>query len=43
MTDASMFYSGQINDYKRKFPKAAGYFSDYYPAPLVQPAKLVVQ
>lgn len=43
MTDASMFYSGQINDYKRKFPKAAGYFRDYHPAPAAQSAELAAQ
>jgi Fe2+ transport system protein B len=43
MTDASMFYSGQISNYKRKFPKAAGYFRDYRPAPIVQSVELAAQ
>ncbi|WP_223648920.1 hypothetical protein [Hymenobacter psoromatis] len=43
MTDASMFYSGQINAYKRKFPKAAGYFRDYHPAPAAQSVELAAQ
>jgi Fe2+ transport system protein B len=44
MTDASMFYSRQINDYKRKFPKAAGgYFRDYHPALAAQSVELATQ
>ena len=37
MTDAGIFYSSQIKEYKRKFPKAAGYFRDYHPALPVEP------
>ena len=38
MTDAGIFYSNQIKGYKRKYPKSAGYFRDYRPAPLAQPS-----
>ena len=41
MTDAGAFYFTQIKEYKRKFPKSAGYFRDYHPAPLAQPVKSV--
>ena len=37
MTDAGIFYSNQIKEYKRKFPKQAVYFRDYHPAPPVEP------
>ena len=43
MTDAGIFYSNQIKEYKRKFPKQAGYFRDYRPAPLTQPVELTAQ
>lgn len=43
MTDAAIYYSNQINVYKRKFPKAAGYFRNYRPMPLAQPVKLVAR
>lgn len=43
MTDAGIFYSSQIKEYKRKFPKQAGYFRDYHPAPLAQPVALTAQ
>lgn len=33
MTDAGIFYLNQIKAYKRKFPKSAGYFRTYRPAP----------
>ena len=37
ITDAGIFYSNQIKEYKRKFPKAVGYFRDYHPAPSIRP------
>lgn len=41
MTDTGAFYFNQINQYKRKFPKYAGFFSDYHSAPPVQPVEPV--
>ena len=43
MTDAGIFYSSQIKEYKRKFPKQTGYFRDYHPAPPAQPMGPTVQ
>ena len=43
MADAGIYYSNQIKAYKRKFPKAAGYFRDYRPAPPAQPVELTAQ
>lgn len=43
VVDAGIYYSNQIKAYKRKFPKAAGYFRDYHPTPLTQPVEPVVQ
>lgn len=43
MTDTGAFYFNQINEYKRKFPKQAGYFRDYHPAPPAQPMGPTVQ
>ena len=40
LSDAGFFYYNQVKAYKRKFPKAAGYFRDYHPAPAAQPAAL---
>ena len=38
LTNAGFFYYSQVKEYKRKFPKAAGYFREYHPA---SPAKSV--
>ena len=38
ITDAGIFYSNQIKEYKRKFPKQSVYFHDYHPAQPVEPA-----
>ena len=43
ITDAGIFYSNQIKEYKRKFPKAVGYFRDYHPAPPAKQMKPKVQ
>ena len=43
VTDAGIFYSNQIKEYKRKFPKQAGYFRDYHPAQPAQPVGPVAQ
>ena len=43
MTDAGIFYSNQIKEYKRKFPMQAVYFRDYRPAPPAQPVESTVQ
>ena len=43
MTDAGIFYSNQIKEYKRKFPKQAVHFRDYRPAPPAQPVESTVQ
>jgi hypothetical protein len=43
MADAGIYYSNQIKRYRRKFPKSAGYFRDYHPAPLAQPVEPVAQ
>jgi len=43
MTDAGIFYSNQIKEYKRKFPKQAVHFRDYRPAPPAQPVALTAQ
>ena len=43
MANAGIFYSNQIKGYKRKFPKAAGYFRDYRPTPLAQLVEPAVQ
>lgn len=40
LIDAGFFYYNQVKAYKRKFPKAAGYFRDYHPAPVAQPVAL---
>lgn len=38
-----LFYSNQIKEYKRKFPKQAVYFRDYHPTPPAQPVEPTVQ
>ena len=43
ITDAGIFFSNQIKEYKRKFPKAVGYFRDYHPAPPAKQMKPKVQ
>lgn len=43
MIDAGIFYSNQIKEYKRKFPKSARYFRDYHPAPPVKSPELATQ
>ena len=43
MNDADAFYFTQIKEYKRKFPKAAGYFPDYRSVTLVQPVEPAAQ
>ena len=43
MTDASIYYYNQVKAYKRRFPKSAGYFRDYHPAPVAQPVALKAQ
>lgn len=40
LTNAGFFYYNQVKEYKRKFPKAAGYFRDYHPTSPAKPVTL---
>ena len=43
LTNASSFYYNQVKEYKRKFPKATGYFRDYHPASPAKSATLAAK